>query len=171
MEAQLTWTRGSVGGDQKIVEQITLEILVLKKKLKGEITENNTGETTQIIIKVEGDMDTRTETQTNKEGDITIRERVIIIMIMEGDKIGSRGRFPIKAEAEEGGIISRAGHSLADKVREGAGHRGTVTGAAEEDNKVIMMKETKERADKRVLEAEKGMKILWCFCPRSFPSY
>ena len=89
-------------------------------------------------------MDTRTETQTNKEGDITIRERVIIIiMIMEGDKIGSRGRVPIKAEAEEGGIISRAGHSLADIAREGAGHRGTVTGAAEEDNKVIMMKETK----------------------------
>lgn len=88
-------------------------------------------------------MDTRTENKTNKEGDTTIRKRVIIIMIMEGDKIGSRGRFPIKAEAEEGGIISRAGHSLADKVREGAGHRGTVTGAAEEDNKVIMMKETK----------------------------
>ena len=88
-------------------------------------------------------MDTRTETQTNKEGDITIRERVIIIMIMEGDKIGSRGMVSIKAEAEEGGIISRAGHSLEDKARDGAGNRGTVTGRAQEDKEVIIMKETK----------------------------
>lgn len=64
-------------------------------------------------------------------------------MIMEGDKIGSRGRVPIKAEAEEGGIISRAGHSLADKAIEGAGHRRTVTGRAQEDKEVIIMKETK----------------------------
>lgn len=51
--------------------------------------------------------------------------------------------FSIKAEAEEGGIISRAGQSLSDKAREGAGHRGTVTGRALEDKEVIIMKETK----------------------------